>query len=26
VITDQVDPIPVDNVLTSKDVKVVGKR
>jgi PKD repeat protein len=26
VITDQVDPIPVDNVLTSANVKVAGKR
>jgi PKD repeat protein len=26
VITDHVDPIPVDNVLTSANVKVVGKR
>jgi PKD repeat protein len=26
VITDHVDPIPVDNVLTSGNVKVVGKR
>ena len=26
VITDQIDPIPVDNVLTSANVKVVGKR